>query len=73
MYSVCFVLLLLRCFFDWPHGSVRLVLLLIVLVIVFANMLSIVVCSCLGGIRDVVCVDFVAEWMRQLWIDVISE
>ena len=66
MYSVCFVLLLLRCCCDWPHGSFWFVLLLIVLVIVFADMLSIVVCSCLGGNRDVVCVDLVAEWIHTL-------
>ena len=66
MHRVCFVSLLLRCFCDWLHGSVWFVLLLIVLVIVFADMLSIVVCLCSWGIRHVVCVDFVAGCMRRV-------
>ena len=66
MHRVCFVSLLLRCFCDWPHGSFWFVLLLIVLVIVFADMLSIVVCLCSWGIRDVVCVDLVAGCMRRV-------
>ena len=50
--------LLLRCFCDWPHGSFWFVLLLIVLVIVFADMLSIAVCLYSWGIRDVVLCGF---------------